>query len=116
MNLRDFFDSERKRVFEPGPYFTSRVMARLNGRHRLESPLWEMIPSSVRPVLILALALIIGFMVGEVFVPRVPNSGMVEASLESEQQPGEGILYGEDEEVPDGQELLERLIVLEDGQ
>jgi len=116
MNLKDFFDSERKRVYEPGPFFTSRVMARLNGRHRLENTLWEMIPISVRPVLVLALVLIMGFIVGEVFVPRVPNSGMVEASLESEQRPGEGILYGEDDEVPTGQELLEQLIVLEDGQ
>ena len=115
MNLKDFFDSERKRVFEPGPYFTSRVMARLNGRHA-DIPLWEMIPNSVRPVLILALVLIIGFIAGEVVVPRVPNSGVVEASLESEQQPGEGIFYGEDDEVPNGQELLEQLIVLEDGQ
>ena len=114
MSLKDFFDSERKRVYEPGPFFTSRVMARLNSGHR--STLWEMIPSSVRPVLILALVLIIGFIAGEVFVPRVPSSGMVEASLESEQGPGEGILYGEDDEVPNGQELLEQLIVLEDGQ
>ena len=116
MNLKDFFDSERKRVHGPGPFFTSRVMARLNGGHRSESTLWEMIPSSVRPVLILALMLIIGFMAGEVFVPRVPDRGIVEASFESEQRPGEGILYGEDDEVPNGQELLEQLIVLEDGQ
>jgi hypothetical protein len=116
MSLKDFFDSERKRVFEPGPFFTSRVMARLNGGHRMEGALWEMIPTSVRPVLILALVLILGFMAGELFMPRVPNSGMVEASLESEQVPGEGILYGEDEEVPNGPELLEQLIVLEDGQ
>jgi hypothetical protein len=115
MNLKDFFDSERKRVYEPGPFFTSRVMARLNGQ-RVESPLWEMIPAAVRPVLILALVLIIGFMAGELFIPRVPNRGMIEASLESEQSPGEGILYGEDDEVPNGQELLEQLIVLEDGQ
>jgi hypothetical protein len=116
MNLKEFFDSERKRIYEPGPFFTSRVMARLNGGHRIETPLWEMIPTSVRPVLILALVLILGFMAGEIFMPRVPNRGMIEASLESEQTPGEGILYGEDEEVPNGQELLEQLIVLEDGQ
>ncbi len=116
MNLKDFFDSERKRTYETGPFFTSRVMARLNGGHRIESPLWEMVPTSVRPVLILALVLILGFVAAEVFMPRVPNRGMIEASLESEQRPGEGILYGEDEEVPNGQELLEQLIVLEDGQ
>jgi hypothetical protein len=115
MNLKDFFDWERKRIHEPGPFFTSRVMARLPGR-RVGSTLWEMIPAAVRPVLILALVLIIGFMAGELFIPRVPDRGMIEASLESEQTPGEGILYGEDEEVPNGQELLEQLIVLEDGQ
>ena len=82
----------------------------------MENTLREMIPGSVRPVFILAVVLIIGFIAGEVFVPRVPDRGMIEASLESEQRPGEGILYGEDEEVPNGQELLEQLIVLEDGQ
>src|SRR5262245_35965047 len=116
MNLKEFFDSERKRAHQPGPFFTSRVMARLNGGRRLENSLWEMIPSSVRPVLVLALVLIIGFVAGEFFVPQVPNRGIVEASFESEQVPGEGILYGEDDEVPNGQELLEQLIVLEDGQ
>ena len=116
MNLKDFFDSERKRIYEPGPFFTSRVMARLNGGHRVDSTLWELIPASVRPVFVLALVLIIGFMAGELFIPRVPDRGMIEASLESEQTPGEGILYGEDVEVPNGQELLEQLIVLEDRQ
>ena len=115
MNLREFFDSERKRVHTPGPFFSSRVMARLNGGRRIENGIWEMIPSSVRPVLALALVLIIGFVVVELFVPRVPQRGMIEASFESEQKPGESLFYGEDE-VPAGQELLEQLIALEEVQ
>lgn len=115
MNLKEFFDSERKRVHTPGPFFTSRVMARLNGGRRIEMEIWEMIPSSVRPVLALALVLIICFVAVELFVPTVPQRGMIEASFESEQKPGESLFYGEDE-VPAGQELLEQLIALEEVQ
>jgi hypothetical protein len=115
MNLKEFFDSEKKRVHVPGPFFTSRVMARLNGGHRVENGIWEMIPMSVRPVLALALVLIICFIAIEIFVPPVPQRTMIEASFESEQQPGESLFYGEDE-VPAGQELLEQLIALEEVQ
>jgi hypothetical protein len=115
MNLKEFFDSERHRVHTPDPFFTSRVMARLNGGRRIEIGIWEMIPSSVRPVLALALVLVIGFVVVELFVPQVPQRGMIEASFESEQKPGESLFYGEDE-VPAGQELLEQLIALEEVQ
>ena len=115
MNLRDFFDSERRRVHTPGPFFTERVMARLNGGHRTENGIWEMIPTSVRPVLALALMLIVCFVAVEVFVPPVPQRGMIEASFEAEQRPGESLFYGEDE-VPAGQELLEQLIALEEVQ
>jgi hypothetical protein len=113
MNLRDFFESERKRVHIPGPFFTERVMARLRIGRRIENGIWEMIPNSIRPVLALALMVIICFVVVELFVPPIPQRGMIEASLESEQSPGEGLLYGEDE-VPAGQELLEQLIALEE--
>ena len=116
MNLKEFFDSERTRVHTPGPYFTSRVMARLNGGHRLENGIWELVPSSVRPVLAVALALMICFVAVEVFIPEVPEIGMIEASFEAEQTPAESLIYGEQDEVPAGQELLEQLIALEDGQ
>lgn len=115
MNLRDFFESERKRIHTPGPFFTERVMARLNEGHRYENGIWEMVPNSVRPVLALALVLIICFVAISVFVPEVPQRGMIEASFESEQRPGESLFYGEDE-VPAGQELLEQLIALEEVQ
>jgi hypothetical protein len=91
-------------------------MARLNGGHRLENGIWEMIPSSVRPVLAIALVLVLCFVAVELFVPAVPQRGMIEASFESEQKPGESLFYGEDDEVPAGQELLEQLIALEEVQ
>jgi hypothetical protein len=115
MNLREFFNQERKRVFTPGPYFTSGVMARLNGGRR-DSGLWELIPSSVRPVLALALVLIISFVAVELLFPPVPQRGMIEASFEAEQRPGESLIYGEEDELPAGQELLEQLIALEEVQ
>ena len=115
MNLKEFFDSERKKVHTPDPFFTARVMARLNGGHRAANGIWEMIPNSVRPVLAIVLTLVVCFVAVEVFIPLAPQREMIAASLESEQRPGEGLLYGEDE-VPAGQELLEQLIALEDVQ
>ena len=57
--LKDFFSEERKRVFEPGPYFAQRVMAHVSDRAPVE--IWEMIPRATRPVLGIALAVLIGF-------------------------------------------------------
>ena len=116
MNLKEFFDSERKRIETPGPFFTSRVMARLNGGHRYESGVWELIPNSVRPVLALALVLIISFVAVELFFPQVPMREMTEATFEEDQAPGESLFYGEEDELPAGQELLEQLIALEEAQ
>jgi hypothetical protein len=61
------------------------------------------------------LVLIICFVAVTLFVPAIPPRGMIEASFESEQRPGESLFYGEDE-VPAGQELLEQLIALEEVQ
>ncbi len=115
MNLKEFFDSERKRVYTPGPFFTSRLMARLNTARPLENGMWELISGSARSVFALALVLILSFVLVEIFVPDVPQLGMIETSFESEQTPGESLFYGEDE-VPAGQELLEQLIALEEVQ
>ena len=115
MNLRDFFDSERKRVHTPGPFFTSRVMARLNTARPLENGIWEIIPVSARSVFALALVVLLSFVLVEIFVPSIPQIGMIEESFESEQTPGESLFYGE-EDVPAGDELLEQLIALEEVQ
>jgi hypothetical protein len=115
MNLKDFFDSERKRVHTPGPFFTSRLIARLSTARPLENGIWEMIPGSARPVLALALVVILSFVLVEIFVPTIPQIGLIEESFESVQTPGESLFYGE-EDVPAGDELLEQLIALEEVQ
>ena len=115
MNLKEFFDFERGQVHTPDPFFTSRLMARLNTARPLENGVWEFIPGSARSVFAIALVLFLSFVLVEIFVPAVPQFEMVETLLEAEQTPGEGLFYGEDD-VPAGQELLEQLIALEEVQ
>jgi len=113
--LKDFFDAERKRVFEPDAYFTQRVMARLAEGNLQEVGIWEFIPRYTRPVLALALMLIVCFVAVQSFIPQVPQRGMVESFLESEQSPAESFLYNESD-VPSRQDVLQQLIAPEDQQ
>jgi len=110
--LGDFFEIERKRVFEPDAFFTPRVMARLNERVANDSGIWDVIPAFTRPVLALALTLILCFVAVEVFIPQLPQRGIVESFLESEQNPTESFLYNETD-VPSRQVVLEQLIAPE---
>jgi hypothetical protein len=113
--LKDFLDQERNRVFEPGPYFTQRVMARLSDSASQETGIWDAISSSTRPVLAIALALILCFVAVETFIPQMPQRGMIESFLEPEQTPAESFLYT-GTEVPSRQDVLEQLIAPEDQQ
>jgi hypothetical protein len=113
--IKDFFEAERKKVFAPGPFFTKRVLARLGQPRSQESGIWEVIPISARPVLMLALVLIFSFVVVQVIIPQIPQRGMIEAYLEPDQNPPESFLYSESD-VPSGQEFLEQLIALEEQQ
>jgi hypothetical protein len=113
--LKDFFDAERKRVFAPDAFFTQRVMARLDEKPSTAFGIWEIVPSSSRPVLAFALMLILCFVLVEVFVPQEPERGMVEAYLETEQSPAESFLYS-DRDLPSHQEVLQQVIALEDEQ
>lgn len=113
--LKDFFDAERKRVFEPDAFFAKRVMARLNERVPQEFGIWDVVPTSTRPVLAVALMLILCFVAVETFIPQVPQRGMVESFLEPEQNPAESFLYN-DTDVPSRQDVLEQLITPEDQQ
>src|SRR5262245_32660287 len=97
--LRDFFETERKRVLTPDAFFTQRVMARLDEQPAEKNvsrigdfSLWDAVPSSTRPVLALALLLILCFVGVELFVPQVPEQGMVESFLAPEQTPAESFL------------------------
>jgi hypothetical protein len=113
--LGDFFDVERKRVYEPDAFFTQRVMARLNDRVVQEYGIWDVIPTSTRPVLALALMLIVCFVAVDVFIPQLPQRGMIESFLEPEQNPAESFLYtGAD--MPSRQDVMEQLIAPEDLQ
>ena len=113
--LKDFLDAERKRVYQPDAYFTQRVMARLNERTSRESGVWDFIPISTRPVLALALMMIVCFVAVQTFIPQMPQRGIVESFLESEQNPAESFLYN-GTEVPSRQDVMQQLIAPEDLQ
>ena len=116
--LKDFFDSERKRILEPDAFFTQRVMSRLNEESRegiADFRIWEALLSSTRPVLTFALVLILCFIGIAFFVPQLPQRGMVESFLAPEQNPTESFLYS-DTDVPSRPVVLEQLIVLEEQQ
>src|SRR5688572_7068063 len=109
--LKDFFEHERKQVFTPDPYFSKRVIARLvelaelNDKVRTQSDIWDVVPNSARPVFALALSLLLFFLAFQIFVPELPQRGIVEAYLDADQVPGESLLYSE-AELPDGQQLF----------
>jgi hypothetical protein len=114
--LDEFFKSERARVFEPGPYFTQRVMARLAGQlsaHR-ENGLWDGVLSGARPVFALAMVLLLAFMAIQLFLPDVPERGPIESVLSPDQTDGEHLIFtGAD---PSSPELEKMIIIMEDGQ
>src|SRR5262245_36451885 len=119
-SLREFFNAERKKVLTPDAFFTQRVMARLDAgienipRFR-DIGFWDIVPNSTRPVLAIALMLILCFVAVEMFVPQLPQYGMVESFLAPEQTPAESFLYN-DTDVPSRQDVLQQLIELEDQQ
>ena len=113
--LREFFQAERKRVFEPDAFFTQRVLARLSASKTEEFGIWDIVPTSSRPVFAVALMLILCFAAVEMFIPQMPQRGMVESFLESDQTPAESFLYNESD-VPSRQAVLEQLLAPEDAQ
>jgi len=113
MNLKQFFESERSKVFTPDAFFTQRVIARLPGASKLKSGIWDMMSRSTRPVLALAVVLILCFIAIEFFIPQAPQRGVVESVFESEESPVESLLYN-DTDVPARQVVLQQLIAGED--
>jgi hypothetical protein len=113
MNLRQFFESEKSRVFVPDTFFTKRMMARLQGASAWKAGIWEMVHRSTRPVLALALFLILCFVAIELFVPQTPPRGVVESVFESEESAVESLIYN-DTDVPARQVVLQQLIAEED--
>src|SRR6185295_10881800 len=99
-SLKGFFEEEKKRVFTPDPYFSTRVMARLRESRTRENGIWDVIPGSARPVFGLAIVLMLAFLAVQVFVPQMPERGFMDALLESEQGPSD-ILMSSGAEMPD---------------
>ena len=64
--LNKFFKEERKRVFEPGPDFAQRVMARVS---QAVPTMWDVIPRAVRPVMALSLILLFGVLSVQIIFP-----------------------------------------------
>ena len=115
--MKNFFDAERKRVHEPDAFFARRVMARLDerladARSAQYVGFWDMVPSSTRPVLAVALMLILCFVVVELFIPQVPQRGMVESFLAPEQTPVESFLFNDTDVA--SQDVLRQLIAPEE--
>lgn len=88
--LNDFFKEERKRVFEPGPYFTQRVMARLSER---APGFWEVIPRATRSVMTLALIVLFAVLAIQILVPVEPTRGPIEAYVGQDLTARERMLF-----------------------
>jgi hypothetical protein len=116
--LNKLLNEERKRVFEPDQYFVQRVMARLKEQAREAADVWEIVPSATRQIFAFVLALFLIFLTLEMFIPITPSRSMVEAFLEPEQSAAESVWYTDIEspETPTSQQVLEQLIVLEEGE
>jgi hypothetical protein len=114
--LDEFFKNERKRVFEPGPYFTQRVMAAISARlPEREIGIWDGVMAGARPVFALAMVLLLGILAIQLFLPdNMPDRGPIDAVLGPEQTDGEHLIFtGTDPSVP---ELEKMIIITEDGQ
>lgn len=114
--LDEFFKNERSRVFEPGPYFAQRVMARLAEQlsAQRENGIWEGVVAGARPVFALAMVLLLAFMAIQLFLPDIPERGPIDAVLAPGQTDGEHLIFmGAD---PSSPELEQMIIITEDGQ
>jgi len=114
--LDEFFKTERARVFEPDPYFTQRVMARLAAQISVqrENGIWDGVLSGARPVFALAMVLLLAFMAIQLFLPSMPEHGPIDAVLSPDQTDGEHLIFtGAD---PSSPELEKMIIITEDGQ
>lgn len=68
--LNNFFKEERKRVFEPGPYFTQRVMASVS---QAVPTIWDVIPRATRQAMALSLILLFGVLSIQILMPVEPK-------------------------------------------
>ena len=114
--MDEFFKSERSRVFEPGPFFTQRVMARLaSGKEALASGMWDVLPNAMRPIMAMALLLLFAVLAVQILMPVEPTRGAIEAYVRQDLSPREQMLFA-DPPPSAGAAQIEELILLEDAQ
>jgi hypothetical protein len=97
--LNDFFKEEQKRVFEPGPYFTQRVMARLSER---VPTMWEVVPRSARPVMAVALMVLFAVLAVQILIPVEPARGPIEAYVGQDLTTRDRLLFIDASQMPAG--------------
>ncbi len=111
--LNNFFKEEQKRIFEPGPYFTQRVMAQVaSGKAKWTPGMWDMLPSAGRSVLAVALALLFVVLAIQILMPVEPTRGAIEAYVKQDLSPREQMLFA-DPQGRAGAAQIEELMVLE---
>jgi len=115
--LNNFFKEEQKRVFEPGPYFTQRVMARLvsgpSGVEARAPGIWDVLPNAMRPIVAVALMLLFAVLAIQILMPVEPSRGAIEAYVKQDLSPREQMLFA-DPQAGAGKAQFEELIVLEE--
>ena len=112
-DLNNFFKEEQKRVFEPGPYFTQRVMARLaSAKEKLAPSVWEVLPNAMKPIMAVALVLLFGVLAVQILIPVEPAHGAIEAYVKQDLSPREQMLIA-DPQAPAGAAEIEEFLVLE---
>lgn len=109
-SLKDFFEEEKKRVFTPDPYFSTRVMARLREMKASEYSIWDAIPGGSRPVLGLAFVVMLAFMALQLFLPQTPDQGFITAALEAERSQTEAPYLYSGTELPTNNEVLNQVM------
>jgi len=112
-DLNNFFKEEQKRVFEPGPYFTQRVMARLaSAKEKLAPSVWEVLPNAMKPIMGVALVLLFGVLAVQILIPVEPVHGAIEAYVKQDLTPREQMLFA-DPQATAGAAEIEEFLVLE---
>jgi hypothetical protein len=109
-DLNSFFKDERKRVFEPSPFFAQKVMARLRAKPAFQAGVWEFVPGAVRPVFALALMMLFAVLAIQILMPIEPTRGAIEAAVTSDLSPSEVLLFT-GAEAPTSSAYIQELIL-----
>jgi hypothetical protein len=110
--LNNFLKEEQKRVFEPGPYFTQRVMAQLaSAKGRFAPSVWEVLPGAMRPIMAVALILLFTVLAVQILVPVEPTRGPYEAFVRQDLSPREQMLFVDPQSTAGSAEIEEFLVL-----